>query len=71
MFVGIRLRREKKIWDRFKGWKESHNLSVGFNAKDKNAKRYQSGGVALLSLGKISHACESLGADETKLGHWT
>ena len=40
----------ERIWDRFKGWRKSHNLSVGFNAEDKNSKRHQSGGVALLSL---------------------
>jgi len=33
-----------KIWDRFRGWKESSKLSVAYNTEDVNRKAFQPGG---------------------------
>jgi hypothetical protein len=59
-----------KIWDRFRGWKESSHLSVAFNTEDKDAKVSQTGGTALISINKISHIWDSAGVDKSKLGRW-
>ena len=62
---------KNKIWDRFRGYRESHNLSVAFNTEDKNSKAFQPGGTALLSVGKLSHTWDSSGVDSTKLGRYS
>jgi exonuclease III len=59
-----------KIWDRFRGWKESSHLSVAFNTEDTDAKVSQTGGTALISINKISHIWDSSGVDKSKLGRW-
>ena len=61
----------KKIWDRFRGWQESCNLSVAFNIEDSNRMPYQPGGTAVISTGKITHTWDSSGVDEKKLGRWS
>ena len=44
-----------KIWERFRRWEKSHNISVAYDIVDKNMKPHQAGGTALVSTGKISH----------------
>ena len=59
-----------KIWDRFRLWKENQNISVAYDTTDRNANCHQPGGVAVISLGKISHTWESSGYDNERLGRW-
>ena len=60
-----------KIWERFRRWRQSHNLSVAYDMVDKNTKPHQTGGVATISTGKISHTWVSSGYDDRKLGRWS
>ena len=39
-----KVKNANKIWDRFRGWKESSNLSVGYNTEDVNRRTFQPGG---------------------------
>ena len=59
-----------KIWDRFRRWRENHNISVAYDTTDKNANCHQPGGVALIAVGKITHTWESSGYDKEQLGRW-
>ena len=66
-----KVQNKSKIWDRFRGYEEHHNLSVAFNSGDATSKAFQPGGAALLSVGRISQTCQSSGSDGKKLGRWT
>ena len=61
---------KNRVWDRFRGWKESHNLTVAYNTCEKPPAYFQPGGTAVLSVNKISHTWESSGVDGTNLGRW-
>jgi len=52
-----------KIWDRFRGWKESSKLSVAYNTEDVNRKAFQPGGTAVVAVGNVTHQWDSSGFD--------
>ena len=62
---------KNKMWERFKGWEENFKLSVAYNTTDKNAKAFQPGGTAIMTIGKVSHMWDSSGVDKSSLGRWT
>jgi len=60
-----------KIRDRFRGWKESYNLSVVYNTEDVNRKAIHPGGTAVVAVGNVTHHWGSLGFDSKKLSRWS
>ena len=64
------LANKHKIWDRFRGWKESSHLKVAYNRREKSKTYFQPGGTAVMALNKVSHSWESSGVDDTKLGRY-
>ena len=65
-----KVKNTNKVWDRFRGWKESCNISVAFNTFEKNAVRYQPGGTGIVSIDKMSHVWDTSGFDDKNLGRW-
>jgi len=59
-----------KIWDRFRGWKESSKLSVAYNTEDVNRKAFQPGVTAVVAVGNVTHHWDSSGFESKKLGRW-
>ena len=50
------LANKHKIWDRFRGWKESSHLKVAYNRREKSKTSFQPGGTAVMALNKVSHS---------------
>jgi len=60
-----------KIWDRFRGWKESSKLSVAYNTEDVNRKTFEPGGTAVVAVENVTHHWDSSEFDSKKLGRWS
>ena len=64
------LANKNKIWDRFRGWKESHKMAVAYNRREKSKTYFQPGGTAIMAINKISHSYDSSGVDDARLGRY-
>ena len=59
-----------KIWDRFRGWRESGgcHLNVAYNSRDKLGDISQYGGTSIVTLNNLTNIYSDSGVDDTKLG---
>jgi len=58
-----KVQNENKIWDRFRGRKESSKLSLTYNTEDANRKVFQPGGTAVVAVGNVTYQWDSSGFD--------
>jgi hypothetical protein len=60
-----------RLEERTLGWFETMHRSVAYNYRDREAKRHQYGGTAILSINNAACRVMGSGRDATGLGRWT
>ena len=60
-----------RLYERTKEWFEARYLKVGYNSNDTDPPRSQPGGVATMTIDKLSYKVAASGEDPKNLGRWT
>jgi len=61
----------ERLGSRTSEWFESWHVTTAWNQHESFPSATQIGGIALLTVGKLTYQVTSAGSDPTGLGHWT
>jgi len=62
---------QDRLHSRSKHWWETNHLALGYNTTTLNRSCKQYGGVAMWTIGKVTHRISHKGQDTSGLGRWT